>query len=59
VSEDVFRSAYLNAYFQTGLTNPLDEAIIVYGKPEIAGVVKEVLPSSLFLRICFLGLPRF
>jgi len=39
-SEDVFRSAYLNAHFQTGLTNPLDEAIVAYGQPEIAGVVK-------------------
>jgi Mg2+-importing ATPase len=26
-SEDVFRYAYLNAYYQTGLSNPLDEAI--------------------------------
>lgn len=27
-SEEVFRYAYLNAHFQTGLSNPLDEAII-------------------------------
>ena len=39
-SDDVFRSAYLNAHLQTGLTNPLDEAIIAHGQPEIAGVVK-------------------
>jgi Mg2+-importing ATPase len=27
-SDDVFRHAYLNAHFQTGLPNPLDEAIL-------------------------------
>jgi len=39
-SAEVFRYAYLNAYFQTGLTNPLDEAITAqtyrdgpYGRP--------------------------
>ena len=29
-SEQVFRYAYLNAHFQTGLVNPLDEAILAY-----------------------------
>jgi Mg2+-importing ATPase len=29
-SEQVFRYAYLNAHFQTGLVNPLDEAIVAY-----------------------------
>jgi Mg2+-importing ATPase len=28
-SADVLHAAYLNAYFQTGLTNPLDQAIIL------------------------------
>lgn len=31
-SDVVLRYAYLNAYFQTGLNNPLDEAIIKYGE---------------------------
>ncbi len=39
-SDDVFRLAFLNAHFQTGLTNPLDEAIVAHGVPEISGVVK-------------------
>lgn len=33
-SENVFRLAYLNAALQTGLANPLDEAIIAQGDPE-------------------------
>jgi len=33
-SDEVFRLAYLNAYFQTGLANPLDEAIIAVGRGE-------------------------
>jgi Mg2+-importing ATPase len=33
-SDEVFRLAYLNAYFQTGLANPLDEAIIAAGRGE-------------------------
>lgn len=33
-SEEVVRYAYLNAKFQTGLPNPLDEAILAGGKPE-------------------------
>ncbi len=39
-SDAVFRWAYLNASFQTGLANPLDEAILAHGRPDIAGVVK-------------------
>lgn len=31
-SEAVFRDAYLNAHFQTGLANPLDEAILATAK---------------------------
>ena len=30
-SDEVFRLAYLNAHFQTGLSNPLDEAILAHG----------------------------
>ena len=39
-SDDVFRYAYLNAHFQTGLTNPLDEAITAQSQPNIQGVQK-------------------
>jgi Mg2+-importing ATPase len=39
-SETVFRLAYLNADLQTGLVNPLDEAIIAQGDPGTAGVIK-------------------
>jgi Mg2+-importing ATPase len=33
-SEDVFRYAFWNGHFQTGLSNPLDEAIITAGAEE-------------------------
>jgi Mg2+-importing ATPase len=39
-SDEVFRYAYLNAYFQTGLVNPLDEAIVAHTQPDIGGVSK-------------------
>jgi Mg2+-importing ATPase len=39
-SEAVFRCAYLNASFQTGLTNPLDEAITGSRRIDLAGTVK-------------------
>jgi Mg2+-importing ATPase len=39
-SAEVFRLAYLNAHFQTGLSNPLDEAILAHGQPETSGVEK-------------------
>lgn len=39
-SNDVFRYAYLNAHFQTGLTNPLDEAITAQSQPDIREVHK-------------------
>ncbi|HUT16089.1 MAG TPA: magnesium-translocating P-type ATPase [Anaerolineae bacterium] len=39
-SDDVFRWAYLNAHFQTGLSNPLDEAITGQSQPDIHGVQK-------------------
>jgi Mg2+-importing ATPase len=38
--DEVFRYAYLNAYFQTGLVNPLDEAIVAHAQPDIGGVSK-------------------
>lgn len=39
-SENVFRYAYLNAHFQTGLANPLDEAILTHAQPDISGFGK-------------------
>jgi Mg2+-importing ATPase len=39
-SEGVFRCAYLNAHFQTGLASPLDEAIVSQGEPDIGVVSK-------------------
>jgi Mg2+-importing ATPase len=39
-ADEVFRLAYLNAHFQTGLSNPLDEAILAHGQPDIGGVEK-------------------
>jgi Mg2+-importing ATPase len=39
-SDMVLRYAYLNAYLQTGLVNPLDEAIVAHAHPEVSGVEK-------------------
>jgi P-type Mg2+ transporter len=39
-SDDVFRLAFLNARFQTALANPLDQAILAYAQPDIAGAEK-------------------
>jgi len=39
-SDNVFRYAYLNAHFQTGLSNPLDEAITAQAQPDIHDVHK-------------------
>jgi len=39
-SKRVFKLAYLNATLQTGLSNPLDEAIARQGNPGIDGVTK-------------------
>ena len=36
-SPEVLRLAWLNAHFQTGLANPLDEAILQAGDPALAG----------------------
>lgn len=40
VSEDVFALAYLNSYFQTGIKNPLDDAILAHKKLDMAGSQK-------------------
>jgi Mg2+-importing ATPase len=39
-SDEVLRLAYLNASLQTGLVNPLDEAIIASKPPDVPGGVK-------------------
>jgi P-type Mg2+ transporter len=39
-SEEVMRYAYLNAAFQTGLANPLDEAILSQPHPDTTGMDK-------------------
>ncbi len=39
-SDEVFRYAYLNARLQTGLSNPLDEAIQAHAELDVAGVRK-------------------
>ncbi|MFN0315486.1 MAG: magnesium-translocating P-type ATPase [Burkholderiales bacterium] len=39
-SDSVGRYAYLNAHFQTGIDNPLDEAILAMGKRDAGGAKK-------------------
>ncbi len=39
-SEKVFLAAFLNAHFQSGLPNPLDEAIVAQAQPDIAAFEK-------------------
>jgi Mg2+-importing ATPase len=38
--DEVFRYAFLNAHFQSGMANPLDDAIAASGGPEHDGVQK-------------------
>lgn len=47
----VFRLAYLNAFFETGFCNPIDQAIKNYASPDIADVVKlDELPYDFIRR---------
>lgn len=39
-SEGVFLYAYLNAFFESGYLNPIDEAIRTHGEPDISGYEK-------------------
>ncbi|HTL07788.1 MAG TPA: magnesium-translocating P-type ATPase [Chitinophagaceae bacterium] len=39
-TESVFMAAYLNSYFQTGIKNPLDDAILNFKQPVIKGWTK-------------------
>ncbi len=51
-SETVFRYAYVNAHFETGLANPLDEAIITHGQPDLSDLTKvDEVPYD-FVRKC-------
>lgn len=40
-SDRVFLFAYLNAFYQTGFTNPIDEAILNYRKIDLSGYRKQ------------------
>lgn len=40
-SEALFLLAYLNSHFQTGIKNPLDNAILEYRQPDISGYIKK------------------
>ena len=40
-SEKVFLYAFLNAFYETGFTNPIDEAIINHRKLDISGYIKQ------------------
>ena len=39
-SEEVFFHAYLNAFYESGFTNPIDEAIRSYRQPDLSGYQK-------------------
>ena len=41
VSEKVFLFAYINAYYETGFTNPIDAAILNYRKVDLSGYQKQ------------------
>jgi Mg2+-importing ATPase len=38
--QKVFRLAYFNAFFEKGFSNPIDEAICNFGKPDMKGINK-------------------
>jgi Mg2+-importing ATPase len=40
-SEKVFQFAFLNAFYETGFTNPIDKAILDFRKIDMAGYVKQ------------------
>ncbi len=39
-SEGVFLFAYVNAFFETGFSNPIDQAILGHHKPDVSGFKK-------------------
>lgn len=40
-SDLVFTLAYLNSFFQTGIKNPLDDAVLAYRQPEVSAYTKK------------------
>ena len=52
-SAAVFRYAYLNAHYQTGLNNPLDEAINAYGEQAGMEILTAESKSTRFLTTLF------
>jgi Mg2+-importing ATPase len=50
-SDKVFLYAYLNAHYQTGYTNPIDQAVLAFGTPDIAAYQKrDEVPYDFFRR---------
>ncbi len=39
-SEEVFYLAYINSFFETGFSNPIDRAILDFHKPDLSGIKK-------------------
>jgi Mg2+-importing ATPase len=39
-SEEVFLLAYVNAFFETGFSNPIDQSILNHHKPDVSGFKK-------------------
>jgi P-type Mg2+ transporter len=39
-SDEIFLLSYVNAFFETGFDNPIDQAILSYGKPDISSFKK-------------------
>lgn len=49
VSEELFTLAYLNSHFQSGIKNPLDDAIVQYKQPDIVSYQKtDEVPFDFF-----------
>jgi P-type Mg2+ transporter len=40
-SDKVFLYAYINAFYETGFTNPIDQAILNFNKPDLKGFQKQ------------------
>ncbi len=40
-SEELFTLTYLNSFFQSGIRNPLDDAIVQYKQPDISSYMKK------------------
>jgi Mg2+-importing ATPase len=40
INEELFLLTYLNSYFQNGIKNPLDDAVLLFKQPDITGYEK-------------------